>query len=209
MGEEKAQDWRALARAVTDRRVELGHRTLRAFAQASGLSTKTLGEIEGAKRASYDRATLSQIERQLRWPAGTVAAILAEGATAVPVTVVDATLGTSFAVPRAVMSAAELLASVDDGPDPIEEKLSRLHLLDHTLNPADRARLRTNLDMLLEWAYARGGVPEMSDEDRAALEQFQATIAAHNEQQRKTGPPLIPKPPAHMRVPQEHARSDG
>lgn len=77
MGEQqKPQDWAALARAVTDRRVELGHRTLRSFAAASGLSTKTLGEIEGAKRSSYDRATLAQIEQALRWPAGTVVAVL-------------------------------------------------------------------------------------------------------------------------------------
>lgn len=59
----------------------MGYRTLRKFADASGLSTKTLGEIEGAKRTSYDRATLSQIERFLMWPAGTVSTVLA-GASA-------------------------------------------------------------------------------------------------------------------------------
>ncbi len=77
------QDWPALARAVTERRVELGHRTLRAFAEASGLSTKTLGEIEGAKRSSYDRATLIQVERALKWPPGAVQAILERGARVV------------------------------------------------------------------------------------------------------------------------------
>lgn len=39
----------------------------------------------------------------------------------------------------------------------------------------------------------------MADEERAALEQFQATVAAHNEQRRRTGPSPIPQAPAHMR----------
>lgn len=75
------EEWHALARAVIDRRVGLGHKTLRAFADASGLSTKTLGEIEGAKRKSYDRATLAQVEQALRWPSGTIRGLLAANAT--------------------------------------------------------------------------------------------------------------------------------
>lgn len=71
------EEWRVLGRKVTDRRVELGHRTLRAFAAASGLSTKTLSEIESGKRASYDRATLAQLEQALGWSSGTIGTVLA------------------------------------------------------------------------------------------------------------------------------------
>ena len=111
------QDWQALARAVTDRRVELGHRTLRSFANASGLSTKTLGEIEGAKRKSYDRATLSVIESALRWPTGTVAAVLAgqPAPTTPPAPVPPPT--SPYRTPVVVMELSSLLHPTSQLPD--------------------------------------------------------------------------------------------
>lgn len=52
-------------------------RTREKLVAASGLSRKTLGEIERADRTSYDPATIATVEQTLKWPPGTVDAILA------------------------------------------------------------------------------------------------------------------------------------
>ncbi|MEV8510846.1 hypothetical protein [Dactylosporangium sp. NPDC051484] len=70
-------EWTDLGKAITQRRVELGHHTLVSFSKIVGLSTRILGDLEGGRRDSYDPATLVRIERALRWPAGTVDAVLA------------------------------------------------------------------------------------------------------------------------------------
>lgn len=70
-------DWGRLAKAVVARRVELGMNTRRALSESSGLSTRTLGDIERVRRDSYDAATLARVEQVLEWSPGTVDAILA------------------------------------------------------------------------------------------------------------------------------------
>lgn len=69
-------DWDALARHVIDRRVERGHHSRESFAQASGISIRTLGDIETARRQSYAPETLVRLEKALEWPAGRVDEIL-------------------------------------------------------------------------------------------------------------------------------------
>ncbi len=62
--------WVALGRAVVGRRVGRGYRTRNEFAKATGLTIKTLGEIERGERVSYDPATLARVEQALQWPIG-------------------------------------------------------------------------------------------------------------------------------------------
>lgn len=76
-------------------------------------------------------------------------------------------------------------AGLNDEPDPLEAKLERVQSLDETLNPTDRRRLRIQVDMLLEWMHARGGVPEMTAEEREGLERLQRATRAHDEAMRE------------------------
>lgn len=73
-------NWRALADAVIRRRVELGYQTRKDFIAASGFGARTVGDIETARRDSYDPATLARLETALRWPAGRAQAILSTAA---------------------------------------------------------------------------------------------------------------------------------
>lgn len=73
--------WVALGRAVLTRRVELGYRTRGQFAEAAGLTIKTLGEIERGERASYDRSTLAQVEKTLQWRPGVIRQAVESGLT--------------------------------------------------------------------------------------------------------------------------------
>lgn len=54
-------------------------RTRKQLADTSGLTVKTLGEIERADRTSYDPATLAIVERALQWSAGTIAGMRDDG----------------------------------------------------------------------------------------------------------------------------------
>lgn len=72
-------DWKALAQAAIGRRVELGHHSREAFAKASGISIRTLGDIESARRESYAPETLVRLEKSLQWPPGAVPAVLDGG----------------------------------------------------------------------------------------------------------------------------------
>jgi transcriptional regulator with XRE-family HTH domain len=73
------EDWRRLADAVVARRVEMGMRTRQALAEALQMSARNLGDIEKARRTSYDPATLARLEQVLRWEPGSVDAVLAGG----------------------------------------------------------------------------------------------------------------------------------
>lgn len=57
-------------------RTRRGFTTRRAFAEASGLSERTLSNIERARKHSYDPGTLSLLEHALAWESGSVAAVL-------------------------------------------------------------------------------------------------------------------------------------
>jgi Helix-turn-helix len=71
------EDWRRLADYVVARRVELHMRDRRAFAQATGVTDRTLGKLENGQRVSP--STLGMVENQLGWATGSCRRILAGG----------------------------------------------------------------------------------------------------------------------------------
>ncbi len=77
--EPMADNWARLAEHVITRRVDRGYKTRQAFATASGLSLRTLGDIERHDRDSYDNATLATLESALGWEPGSVQNILTGG----------------------------------------------------------------------------------------------------------------------------------
>jgi hypothetical protein len=72
-----AEDWLRLADYVVARRVELGMRDRRAFAQATGVTERTLGKLENGQRVSP--STLAMVENRLGWAPGSCRRILAGG----------------------------------------------------------------------------------------------------------------------------------
>jgi hypothetical protein len=62
---------------VTAGRLRQGHRSIAAFAAATGLSRTTLDSIEHARKYAYDPATLATLEGALGWQAGSVERVLA------------------------------------------------------------------------------------------------------------------------------------
>lgn len=69
----------SLADAVRTRRVEVGFDTAKGLAEAAGLSVRTLGEIENARRSSYRMATLWTLDSVLGWERGSSQAVLDGG----------------------------------------------------------------------------------------------------------------------------------
>jgi transcriptional regulator with XRE-family HTH domain len=69
-------DWKRLGELVTAERVRRGHRTLNAFARASGLSRTTLDSIEAGRKTSYSPVTIATLEHALGWQAGSVSRVL-------------------------------------------------------------------------------------------------------------------------------------
>ena len=61
---------------MTTGRLRQGHRSLAAFAAATGLSRTTLDSIEHGRKQSYDPATLSTLEAALGWRTGSVDRVL-------------------------------------------------------------------------------------------------------------------------------------
>lgn len=72
-------DWDRLAKLTINRRVELGYPRRTNLATDAGLSLRTLGDIETARKTSYDPATLAALEHALKWQAGSVEAVLGGG----------------------------------------------------------------------------------------------------------------------------------
>ena len=71
------EDWLRLADYVVARRVELGMRDRRAFAEATGVTERTLGKLENGQRVSP--ATLAMVDNRLGWAPGSSRRILAGG----------------------------------------------------------------------------------------------------------------------------------
>lgn len=69
------QRWELLAGHVRTQRAYLGY-SISQLATISGLSTSTLDNLEHGRKTSYDPATLSTLERALRWRHGSVDRIL-------------------------------------------------------------------------------------------------------------------------------------
>src|SRR5215469_1372739 len=76
-GHMAGEDWRRLADYVVARRVELGMRDRRAFAEATGVTERTLGKLENGQRVSP--STLGMVENRLGWAPGSCRRILAGG----------------------------------------------------------------------------------------------------------------------------------
>jgi hypothetical protein len=72
-------DWKRLADVVIARRVDLGHKFRPSFSEATGFGLRTLGDIETARRDSYDRGTISALEKALGWATGSVTSVLTGG----------------------------------------------------------------------------------------------------------------------------------
>ncbi|WP_433516453.1 hypothetical protein ACQP2T_13325 [Nonomuraea sp. CA-143628] len=73
-----AQDLQRLARYVVRRRTSLGFKYREDFATATGLSTRTLGDVERARRQVSD-ASVAVVEERLGWKPGSFEAILEGG----------------------------------------------------------------------------------------------------------------------------------
>jgi hypothetical protein len=71
------EDWQRLADYVVARRVELGMRDRRAFAEATGVTERTLGKLENGQRVSP--STLGMVENRLGWAPGSCRRILGGG----------------------------------------------------------------------------------------------------------------------------------
>ena len=69
-------DWPALGKAVVRRRVEMGFDSRKGFAVSAELGERNLSDIEHGRRESYDPGYLVKLEQALRWPPGTIDAIL-------------------------------------------------------------------------------------------------------------------------------------
>jgi transcriptional regulator with XRE-family HTH domain len=67
-------DWERLSDYVVARRIALGLRDRRALAAATGVSDRTLGKLENAKRVSA--STLGAVENRLGWAPGSCRRIL-------------------------------------------------------------------------------------------------------------------------------------
>src|SRR5690348_6711552 len=98
-------------------------RTRAAFAERSGLSAKTLGEIERAERRSYDPATIATVEQALRWPPGRVEAILRADRDLDRLVNQMREVKAGQAIARWVETVRELSDLLDDGsPLPLAER---------------------------------------------------------------------------------------
>lgn len=71
--------WERLGAKVTAERVRRGYRSINAFAEASGLSSSTLDNLENHRKTSYTPSTLSLLEHALGWRTGSVELVLAGG----------------------------------------------------------------------------------------------------------------------------------
>ncbi|YCK35133.1 helix-turn-helix domain-containing protein [Actinomadura sp. ATCC 39365] len=69
------EDLDRLAKYVVRRRVQMGYKTREEFASAVGLSVRTLGDIERARRAVGD-ASVAAVEHALGWRPASFEAIL-------------------------------------------------------------------------------------------------------------------------------------
>src|ERR1700689_5351274 len=73
-GHRAGEGWQRLADYVVARRVELGMRDRRAFAEATGVTERTLGKLENGQHVSP--STLGMVENRLGWAPGSCRGIL-------------------------------------------------------------------------------------------------------------------------------------
>lgn len=68
-----------LGTAVATRRVQLGMRTAKQLAEASGLSARLISDVESGRRNSYAEASLTALDQALQWPEGNAQHLLDTG----------------------------------------------------------------------------------------------------------------------------------
>jgi transcriptional regulator with XRE-family HTH domain len=156
--------------------------------RAKGMTQQRLADLLGVDRKTVNRwetgrtnglgPNVARLGEVLGWSAEGVAAVLRGQVHG------DLHSGNVLVVPSMVSMIEAAAAEFTDEPDPLEAKLERVQLLNQTLNPTDRRRLRAQVDMLLEWMHSRGGMPEPTAEEREVLEHVQRASRAHNEAMR-------------------------
>lgn len=65
-----------LSAYVVARRVELGYRARGDLASASGLSVRTLADVECGRRETFHASTIAALEQALGWATGSVAQVI-------------------------------------------------------------------------------------------------------------------------------------
>jgi hypothetical protein len=75
MSDHSSPDWARLGEYVVARRVKLGYKKRPAFSDATGISTRILGDIETGRRGNFDRTTIAALEGTLGWATGSATRI--------------------------------------------------------------------------------------------------------------------------------------
>lgn len=110
------EDWERLGEQLIARRVALGYLTRAGFVAAKELPhSRTVSDLENAKRDNYERATLAHIEQCYEWTTGSIRRVLAGGEP----TPIEDVLGINVVseLPEQSGLRAELHAVVDDLPE--------------------------------------------------------------------------------------------
>jgi hypothetical protein len=123
---------RRLGDLVVARRVQLGYRKRPPFAQASGISTRILGDIETGRRTNFGPSTIAALEHTLQWATGSVAAVLAGG---------DPTVFDTHPQPPPGGEPDEAVARVMRSDLPDEQKRHLVRLLNAEREAAERWRI--------------------------------------------------------------------
>lgn len=113
--------WERLARYIVARRVALGYKRRPPFADALGISLRTLGDIETGRRERYDPATVAALENTLGWTTGSVQRIIAGG---------EPTLDAHAQGDASVPDGMPAVATFQDQPAEHDEALRRVMLSD-------------------------------------------------------------------------------
>jgi transcriptional regulator with XRE-family HTH domain len=118
-----------LGSLVVARRVQLGYRRRPPFADAAGISLRTLGDIETGRRERYDPATVATLEQALQWKTGSVQHIIDGGDPTEqnPATETDAT--TTTYVPERTPQGSEAIRRVLTSDIPDDRKQEIIELL--------------------------------------------------------------------------------
>lgn len=112
------------AQKVIARRRDLGISTTRKLAELSGISARTLGDVENGRRASYSKATLWALDDALRWERGSSEDALG-GGEPTPLPVSDQRTGVALADEAAAGSLAELLIG-ESADELAEDEISEI-----------------------------------------------------------------------------------
>jgi transcriptional regulator with XRE-family HTH domain len=124
--------WGRLGDAIVARRVRMGIKTREQFAERSGLSLRTLHDLERGNRSSYDPSTLARLERALDWTEGSAQRVLAGGS------------------PTPTDEVPSVFAP--EGMDPIAAELVYVLSPDSPVDEDEKETLRMVLDQLLRRA---------------------------------------------------------